>query len=327
MRRWRLEVPVGNAAPAGVESIIVELFAPPADRRPDGSEQCYEVPVLVCCLPGGGMNRGYFDLRSEGLTGYSMAEHLAARHGLWVLTIDHPGVGESDRPDDGFALTPAVVAAVNAMVISIVVDGLRAGSLVEGLPATPGLALVGVGHSMGGLLAVVQQARHGTFSALGVLGFSGRGLNEHLNDDERAVAHDQDAIEAAIVELTRARFGRALPPGATSTSGMLTVDGLPEAVIDELGRTAASLITVCGLTSMIPGSTRREREAVTVPVFVGVGEHDITGPVELLAGDFPNAPTAVFVLPGAKHNHNVEPDRHVLWERLATWIAAVTSRR
>ena len=46
-----------------------------------------------------------------------MARRLAGR-GLVVIAIDHLGVGESSRPDDGFALTPGLVADVNAFAIA-----------------------------------------------------------------------------------------------------------------------------------------------------------------------------------------------------------------
>jgi len=28
----------------------------------------------------------------------------------------------------------------------------------------------------------------------------------------------------------------------------------------------------------------------------------------------------LYVLPGAGHNHNVAPNRELLWDRLATWL-------
>lgn len=31
----------------------------------------------------------------------------------------------------------------------------------------------------------------------------------------------------------------------------------------------------------------------------------------------------LFVLAGAGHNHNAEPNRTVLWDRMAAWLAAL----
>ena len=73
----------------GVLSVAADIFLPvdvPA------------APVALFCLPGGGMNRAYFNLRGAG--GFSFAAHLAAR-GFIVVTLDHLGVGDSSRPQDG----------------------------------------------------------------------------------------------------------------------------------------------------------------------------------------------------------------------------------
>ena len=62
--------------------------------------------AVLFCFPGGGMSRRYFDLAAPG---YSFAEYACER-GFTVITVDHPGVGDSDAPDDGWTLTPEVVA-------------------------------------------------------------------------------------------------------------------------------------------------------------------------------------------------------------------------
>ena len=68
------------------------------------------------------MSRQYFDLDVAGQNGtFSMARRLAAGGDL-VVIVDPPGVGESDAPDDGYTLTPRVVAEV----LTAALDGLRA---------------------------------------------------------------------------------------------------------------------------------------------------------------------------------------------------------
>ena len=71
------------------------------------------------------MSRRYFDLDVDATLGnYRMARHLADQ-GFVVVTLDHPGVGESDRPDDGYMLTPQCVADVDTFASSMVVKVLR----------------------------------------------------------------------------------------------------------------------------------------------------------------------------------------------------------
>jgi hypothetical protein len=55
-------------------------------------------------------------------------------------------------------------------------------------------------------------------------------------------------------------------------------------------------------------------------VFLGLGEHDIAGAPHGIPAFFGGCPDlTLFILPGTGHNHNVAPDREVLWDRLATW--------
>jgi hypothetical protein len=72
---------------------------------------------------------------------------------------------------------------------------------------------------------------------------------------------------------------------------------------------------------MIPGSSGPEIAAIDVPVFLGLGEHDLvraphTVPAQLHA----SSDVTVFVLPGAGHDHNVLDNRADLWDRLAAWV-------
>jgi pimeloyl-ACP methyl ester carboxylesterase len=269
-------------------------------------------PTVWVCVPGGGMSRGYFDLQPPPELGnYSMARHLVER-GFVVVTVDPPAVGESDVPDDGYTLTPELVADVNAHAIEQV------------LARWPGAVRVGVGHSAGALLTVVQQARRRTYGALGLLGFGSGGHDRFaLSTEELGIGDDPDELRAAIVELTRQRFGRPLPRGSTATSDFL-LGGMPvpEPVLESLGAVKSALLAVVGLTSMIPGSVAREMAAIDVPVFLGLGEHDIAGDPHGIPAYFGGCHDfTLFVLAATGHNHNVAPAREVLWDRLARWAA------
>ena len=116
------------------------------------------------------MSRQYFDLDVTGQHGtFSMARHLAAGGDL-VATVDPPGVGGSDTPDDGYTLTPRVVADVLAAAL----DGLRGelerdGLAAAGLSGVVPQAVVGLGHSAGALLVAFQQAHHHSYDVLALL--------------------------------------------------------------------------------------------------------------------------------------------------------------
>jgi len=97
VRRSTVDVDVAAVAPAGCTRITADIFVP---------QNLGPRPLLWVCIPGGGISRQYFDLDVAGQEGaFSMARHLAAGGDL-VVTVDPPGVGGSDAPDDGYTLTP-----------------------------------------------------------------------------------------------------------------------------------------------------------------------------------------------------------------------------
>ena len=110
-------------------------------------------PRLFYCLPGGGMRRAYFDLGADPRL--SFARQMAAR-GHVCLLVDHPGVGDSDRPQDGHLLTPDLVARLHARVLEQLLDRLGAGRIDPACPTIEYPRAVAVGHSMGAMIAVTE---------------------------------------------------------------------------------------------------------------------------------------------------------------------------
>jgi pimeloyl-ACP methyl ester carboxylesterase len=312
MLRSDIRIPAGAGAPSGVSSLAGRVIVAP-DRLGDGP-----VPVL-CCFPGGGMSGRYFEI-----TGFDMAAHLADA-GMVVVTIDHPAIGASDVPDDPWTLTAEVVSDVDAAGAGWVLEQVRKGSLVDGLPPLSDITPIGVGHSMGAMLVAYQQARHRLYERLVLLGHSGRGLPEVLTPEELSIAGVTDEIRKRIVELTRVRFeSNPLPVGTTAASEFLLGPNVPAATVAAIGETRSALLAVCGLNSMIPGSHDPELASVDVPVMLGVAEFDITGPPH----DTPRWLTGsrdvtLYVQPGAFHNANVAASRVALWDRVVSWMRTV----
>jgi pimeloyl-ACP methyl ester carboxylesterase len=262
------------------------------------------------------LSRGYFDLDAPG---WSMAEHLAAQ-GFVVVALDHPAVGDSPSPDDPWSLTPPAVADADAAAVREL--HLQLG----GIP-------IGIGHSMGAMLTVTIQARHRIYVGRGLLGYAHSdhyertALAAFLTDDERSVLGDPDAIAAQLVKLAKVRFGRPLPRGRTARSDFLLAGmPVPEEGLAALDRSKSNLLACCGLGSMLKCSAPDAR-LIDVPVFLGFGERDITGNARATASALAICPDiTLFELPGSGHNHNVAPNRTVLWDRLAIWAMGITSR-
>jgi pimeloyl-ACP methyl ester carboxylesterase len=280
-------------------------------------------PILLCCLAGGKCSTGYFDLRVEEYSDYSMADYFAGR-GFIVIAFDHLGVGRSSPVDDIFRVTPGLASAANDYAHRAVMAELMSGTLVPGFPPLPSLLPIGVGHSMGGMLLGVQQARHASFAAVAILGH-GVGLPTVLTDAELSSVGEGNVTEEAVVTLARTRFASPPAPGSSRPPpGSFLPKDLPDPVRAAFAAQQTELLYSCGLTSMLPGSTDREKAAITVPVFLGFGEEDLTqdfiGSVALYkaANDI-----SLFVLPGSAHCHNQSALRTMLWDRLAHWARGI----
>src|SRR4051812_29865394 len=127
--------------------------------------------AVLVCWPGGSYGRAYWDMHIPGHPGYSFAEHLAAQ-GFLVVAADHLGVGASSKPSDGDRVDFLTVSAAAASFV----EQLRA-LLAEGAPELGGVPLpdtpvIGVGHSLGACLTAVTQARHRSYDAVALLGFT-----------------------------------------------------------------------------------------------------------------------------------------------------------
>ncbi len=283
-------------------------------------------PSVVCCLAGGRCTTDYFDLEVRGHEGYSMARHLVGR-GLVVVALDHLGLGASSPLEDLCVVTPRVAADTHDHAVRDIAERLRAGTLVEGLPAFTPNALVGLGHSMGGMVIVVEQAEHRTFDAVVVLGHSGDGTWEALTDDERLLMDvPREDREQAMVDLARVR-ARGLPPETARRAppGSFFNTDVPRAVKGAFGAQRTELLYSCALSTMVPGHTDTEKTAIAVPVFLAFGDHDLTDDYEGNAARYASSPdVTLFVLRDSAHCHNQASSRAELWDHVAQWIMSVS---
>jgi len=257
--------------------------------------------LVVVAYPGGGYSRRYFDLPEPG---YSQAHHHVAR-GVALVACDHLGVGDSDLPAEPVSWE-GIAAAGHATALGAVAElGL------EGVPA------VGIGQSYGGLLLTIQQAEHGTFGAVAVLGWSGLHtvLPEAPPDYRGPYApfygFHFDDVPAALVEADLDGYPTR-PPGKVPPWGASTMPGGPAAVghhPDPLG----------------PGAVAHHAARIDVPIFIGNGERDVCPdpwrePVAYRASN----DVTVFTVPRMAHMHNFASTRSLLWDRVLGWAACVT---
>jgi len=317
--RTRVDVDVDVVVPFSGEAVVRGWV-----RAPAAADPARRLVVLVC-FPGGSCTTGYFDLDVPGHAGYSMAEYFVDR-GVVVAAFDHLGIGDSSAVDDIFAITPWIAAEADDVATRVVLDGLRAGTLVPGLGPRPDLFAIGVGHSMGGMLSTVQQARHRTFDALIGLGHGGDGLPGFLTPEELALADRPLADTASeIAQCARVRFATptAIDNKRAEPNSFFAPD-VPTAVKAAFSRQRTQLLYTCGLTSMIPGSTDAEKATVDVPLLLAYGDGDLTRNFSGAFARYACASDAtLFVLHDSAHCHNQATTRAVLWDRMDRWVRSI----
>jgi pimeloyl-ACP methyl ester carboxylesterase len=190
---------------------------------------------------------------------------------------------------------------------------------------------------MGGMIAVVQQARHSSFDALAVLGHGGDGLSTLLTERERAVVNGPfETLEDRIADLARER---ALPESAGPESarpenasrprrlrpGSFFASDVPRSVRGAFVAQQTELLHTCGLTSIISGATDRDKAAIDVPVFLAFGDQDLTSDYRSGLSRYSSVrdATLVTVAPSG-HCHNQSSGRTRLWDRLERWAGALS---
>jgi pimeloyl-ACP methyl ester carboxylesterase len=300
--------------------VAAEIFWP-------GDRPLSSPTLAFVCLPGGGMNRRYFDLGGAAQPGFSFARQMAAS-GMIAIAIDHLGVGDSTKAADGFDLTPDVLADANANATSAIVDGLRLGTLIPGLQPLPDLATIGVGHSMGAMLTVMQQAAAAQHAALVLLGFSNNGLVKYLPEPAQFLIGAPELIPERIGAIARQIHERPyqqLQPSAEGRAMFYGSAADPHGVA-ALRAARDVLLAVPGLQSMIPGSIAPHSAKVDVPVFLGLGDQDIAGPTHAIPAMFPGSrDISLLVLPETGHCQFIFPSRMALFERIRLWAEIVLS--
>ncbi len=286
--------------------------------------------ALLLCLPGGNMNRRYYDLRpDDGDQSFSFAAQMTAR-GYIVAALDHLGLGDSSKPEDGWALTAELLVQANAKATAELQSRLREGRLVAEVPALPALRSIGVGHSMGAMLTILQQHAARQHAAIALLGFSTRGLPEYAPPALKE-ATDPLAVRPQLVEITRRMFPKPYPVIHSSNGSGNNAELFGSKKADPKGVVALKAATDCmlpvpAMMSMVPGNVAPEAATLDVPLFLGLGGRDMVGPTHQVPAAFPKCDDLTLqVLPETGHSHFLFPTRGLLFERLALWGRTVAA--
>jgi hypothetical protein len=313
----RLDLPASVAPDSvGELAIAATLYAP-------GEVDEQALRVLVC-WPGGSYGRDYWDIHLPGRDGYSFAEHMTAR-GLVVIAADPLGVGDSGRPEDGTLCTYDALADAAHEAVKLVRARLADGTLVGHLPPIAAARVFGVGHSIGGGLVVLQQARWGSYDAIGVLGYT-------HGAKARAVPSGDDAgARATAVEQAKGFWGDQWEAryGVVDKAPHQNWLNGPDAPADIVAADNANAVVWAAepyIDALHVGYTAAYAARVTAPVMVAFGEFDIADQPRDEAAFYERSDDiTLFVLQGSYHCHNFQDGRARLWDRLGAWTAGVAT--
>jgi len=285
---------------------------------------------VVCAIPGGGYNRRYYDLHHPLLAGETQAE-WHARRGLVFIAFDPYGGGDSTELAEERCDLASTIRVVHGAVV-IAVDRLRAGTLAQGLKPIPVSQTIGIGHSLGGMQLVAQQAEYATFDAIGVLGFSAVHSVVPTPDGRTVATHSSSANHTE--SLTEAWSGPLADDIANIRYCYHWEENVPKALVDEdmssgfpqrkpgdlpfyVTRSFPPFAKIC----LQKGIIAREAAQIKVPVFVATGERDITRDIRREALAYQQSiDITLFEISQCAHMHNFSPRRESVWARLQSWI-------
>lgn len=281
--------------------------------------------AVFFCVPGGGMNRHFFDLPVEGDSSFSFARQMAAQGFVSVL-IDPPGIGGSDRPADGHALTPAVMSDIFSRLHALVRADLEQGKLSDSLAAMPDMLAIGLGHSMGAMLTILHQAHKADYQAVALLGFGAQGLPQFLSPEIRDMLDDQDALRAALPALAKKMFPKPYPVlhsdgGEAGIFGSTLAD---RSAVKALKAANDVMLPVLAFMSLLPGNVAPEAAGIEVPVYLALGERDLIREPQKVPASFTAASNVQLqILPQTGHSHFLFPTREQLFNGLAQWAKLI----
>ncbi len=247
--------------------------------------------------------RDYFDLAP----GYSFANRMTDR-GYSVLIMDHPGIRTNILHPDHPYFTPREAA------------GYLAQALAQWSHGSP---VIGIGHSMGGMMIMLIQGNHAPFCGLGLFGSSAGGLDWGLSEVEKPYINQELKFKRDLEKLSLAKFGGPYTRAGDGPSGeSITFGGETAELTKRMRDISCEMNSASAMMSMMRGSFQTEVQAIDAPIFFAFGDRDIGIPPKKAPKDFINAlSTELIVLEKTGHNHFAFSSIETLCERLDHWAS------
>ncbi|GAA3909120.1 hypothetical protein [Microbacterium invictum] len=300
-------------------------------------------PVVCFAFPGGGYSRRYFSFDMPGHGGGGQAGHHTSKGWVFVA-VDHLGTGGGTRVEDMSTVTWQQLVDANDAAVAYVLDRLGSGSLVPGLRAIQAPRTLGLAQSMGGALLILHQGQKHRFDAVAVLGWSASHSVSWLPPGTPRAAARYFPRGSDVGAMTRELHTTAMPEMARDADGLPATasgfhyDDVPRDIViadlteyptrrGELPEWATDVVPPSSMTMMSPGAVAPEAAMIRVPVFVGVGERDVTpDPRSEPRAYLQSCDVTVHICPRMGHMHNFAGTRKSFWQRIHNWAEAVLAR-
>lgn len=278
---------------------------------PDDLAQLGERPVTITLTCGGSYDKRYHHAVVPGHSGYSAAEQLAALGNIVLLT-DHLGSGQSSRVPVQKLATRQIVAQANDAAVRQFHARLAEGTLHPALPPLVPALKVGGGHSMGGMLATIQQANHATYDGLMVLGYTAQGVHGTMNGQKFAYARLMPKGEVEVPDYTS--------NDRKAQRQNFHWEDVPDDVIAYDDTLSVETPSQIGRISIQTGIIAAEAAQIECPVFVGLGERDVSPDPAAEALFFRNSSDfTCYILPRSAHCQVFASTRALFWRRIHGW--------
>lgn len=252
---------------------------------------------------GSTYNHQYWDAPVINGHGYSYARHMAKR-GYAVLALDQLGTGESDAPPGDFLSIDEIASSMHQ-----VLSGLR----TRRNPTQRKFEHITlVGHSLGSLAAIYTAGTYGDVDALVVTGTS---LAPHPLPYDAATVNQLLSVPYPTIspEVRAALFYDA--PMAD-----------PDVILHD-NTVMRDVVPRGELTSLLPllaDPALLRVGAITAPVLVLFGEHDLTAPAEFAPGEANYYSSAerveVAVVPEIGHDLNLHVNNNEAWDLIENFL-------